>query len=557
MSKPYFNYVPSSIIGYQPQRGQISSYAGIFDAGPSIDVGLQEQISSLSGEITTLRSTFTEAQGTNSSSPNLIANGDFSQFTLGHKIILRAAPTASTDGFMLQTRAHPIADRWFLVSQFAGCSVSDLRLDVSRVGLTSGDDPKMSSTALQIDYISGTITSNYGTGTQNVSGRHGAMQAIECRLPNVRQFIDRSMNLCFWVYSNQIRKGFIRVERVYNHSRSSSTRPEPTGFEKVGLEEFSMSVGWNFISRPITFSPTLHPTMSSSIDEINNGLMIQVGTFYHCWDNTGIMTYGDLPSSGLQLKFAEMQLSPMAGMYTYPLNVDENLRTEPYVNRCSPIHPNDIISTATATVGTNTIALSTTKRDSVGNLTDFLLSYHSAMKRRPNRCIYRYWNISTQSVKTGFVFPMINKLASTTITSSDTNTVYNAFDPFDFRGLLLRTALYDSTSSWSYVSDLAAGTNDSGLSLGVNNPIQAVVGYLGSSTQFPFRVWTYNLTASKLSGSTRYLPGACSLQTNEYGYDMFGWFTFIVDEIDLGTDNFVELFQISATAALSSLPYIH
>jgi hypothetical protein len=297
--------------------------------------------------------------------------------------------------------------------------------------------------------------------------------------------------------------------------------------------------------------------MSSSIDEINNGLMIQVGTFYHCWDNTGIMTYGDLPSSGLQLKFAEMQLSPMAGMYTYPLNVDENLRTEPYVNRCSPIHPNDIISTTTATVGTNTIALSTTKRDSVGNLTDFLLPYHSAMKRRPNRCIYRYWNISTQSVKTGFVFPMINKLASTTITSSDTNTVYNAFDPFDFRGLLLRTALYDSTSSWSYVSDLAAGTNDSGLSLGVNNPIQAVVGYLGSSTQFPFRVWTYNLTSSKLSGSTRYLPGACSLQTNEYGYDMFGWFTFIVDEIDLGTDNFVELFQISATAALSSLPYIH
>lgn len=121
MSKPYFNYVPSSIIGYQPQRGQISSYAGIFDAGPSIDVGLKEQISSLSGEITTLRSTFTEAQGTNSSSPNLIANGDFSQFTLGHKIILRAAPTASTDGFILQTRAHPIADRWFLVSQFAGC----------------------------------------------------------------------------------------------------------------------------------------------------------------------------------------------------------------------------------------------------------------------------------------------------------------------------------------------------------------------------------------------------------------------------------------------------
>jgi hypothetical protein len=110
---------------------------------------------------------------------------------------------------------------------------------------------------------------------------------------------------------------------------------------------------------------------------------------------------------------------------------------------------------------------------------------------------------------------MINKLASTTITSSDTNTVYNAFDPFDFRGLLLRTALYDSTSSWSYVSDLAAGTNDSGLSLGVNNPIQAVVGYLGSSTQFPFRVWTYNLTPSKLCKLTEQPPDKQPAELND------------------------------------------
>lgn len=559
MSKPYFNNVPASIVGYRPTRGQISSYSGVYDNRfISTDLELQEQINSLQDDVTVIRSTFTQAQGTNDSSPNLIANGDFSQFSLGSPLVFRAAPTSATSGFIAQTRAHPIADRWFFVTQLAGFSTTDMQVNVSRVNLTSSDAPKMSSTALQIDHLTGVITTNYGTINQNINGRHGGMQGIECRIPNVRQFVGSSVKLAFWVYSNQVRKGYMRVERVYNHTRSVGTRPEPLGFEKVVLEEFQMTIGWNYITRTIDFPETLHPSMSGAIDEKYNGVMIQVGTFYHCWNSSGIMQYGDIPTAGLTLKFAEMQFSSIASEYNFPLSDKEYERTQTYVNYCSAMKPDNIVKVTSSTPGASNLSLSTAKRDnSAGNFTDFLLLYNTPLVRRPRRVIYRYWDISTQTLHTAMVFPLTDQLSSSIINAVDTTTLYNAFDPIDFRGIVLRTALYDSATSWNLVSDTATGSNEVGAVNGPNNPIQSVVAYLASQDHFPIRIWTYQLTSSKLTGSTRYIPGAATLQTNDSGSDMFGWFIAIVDEIDFGADSRTELFQIDVNAALSSLPYIH
>ena len=134
----YIGGIPSSIVSADGGRERLQAYDNIYDTNSATQqqlITLQNQVLDLRRQILQLQ--YAKASQTVSDSPNWIANGDCSQFTLPQPVVGTCNAGANNYGFILNGRAIPIMDRWYHVMEGAGLNASNVRMEAKQVNLTS------------------------------------------------------------------------------------------------------------------------------------------------------------------------------------------------------------------------------------------------------------------------------------------------------------------------------------------------------------------------------------------------------------------------------------
>lgn len=366
----YFNGIPSSIVAYSQQRGQLQTYDNIFDTQTDVNQQLttiQNRISDLTeslNELRILRSLTTTTQ------TNLIANGDCSQFTLANPMSLTANAGGNNTGLIMQGKAHPIMDRWYHVAELSAFNPVYFKCVVKRDNISNyiaglplwGTYPSNTDYCLRAQWYNANNTNPVFTLEHTAganSDKYGGMIALQHMIPNVRQFAVRSAKLGFWIWSNRSEDGYVQILRQYNQIATGTIADSNTSnsLERILIKSFSPTPNsWTYITIPITLPPLLNKTINAT----PNGLVVQIGPCFYIWKagspNT-FVTYGSTTpftstSPDVQYVIAEIQLrldGDSPSTVNFPTNDKESDRTLPYMNYCSTTNPNNIPTTSTVT----------------------------------------------------------------------------------------------------------------------------------------------------------------------------------------------------------------
>ena len=404
----YFGGIPSSIISYSSDRGRYQAYDGIYDITTTTSqqlINLQDQLSAAQKQIYELQNRKISLQFLKH--PNLLVNGDCSQFTLLQPIYGTVNAGANNAGFQLQGRAVPIMDRWYHVAELAGANPQNVRFECSQVLLSGYINPL---TALE----SRPSTSTYGmkcvwknaSGTtinmfdwehfkspsSRLSSKSGAMLALQHMIPDVTLTVNQSYTMGFWLYTNYTSKGMIRILRQYNSTGGGANMNTGSSLEHIYIKSFNFGSGWNYITAAFTTS-TLNTNTVSGL----NGLVVQIGPFYYTWKdvsgNTVNELYGDAPvgsQNSYEWILTEIQLrsdSTIAGKTNFIVNPKEYEDTLPYICGTSKTGI-DVLDNMNSRVPAATITGSAPKNHEVTITFDAQIQLPVQMKEAPKVIIY-------------------------------------------------------------------------------------------------------------------------------------------------------------------------
>ena len=356
----YYGGIPSSIIAYSSDRGRYQSYDGLYD----IQSATSQQLLTLQNQLAALQTTVTNIQNSVASqalrvNPNLLANGDCSQFTLNQPVIGTCNAGASNQDFILQGRCIPLMDRWYHVAELVGWSPSKLKMSAYRVKLStviSGSlaydkAPRIATYGLSLTYSTtdgSTFFANTSTG----------MMGIQHLVPDVTLTLGKSYSLGFWLKSSYEGKGFVRFIRQYNRTNTNTGGNLMTSncLEDLSRQSFDFVVGWNYIEVKCNTNGVLANLTIGNINGLpdSNGLVVQIGPAYMSY-NTGI-TYGKVPTGMTSFEWilTELQLrtDTTASKINFPLNLREYENTREYI--CSTPNANSVLGIPTSYCKTRT-----------------------------------------------------------------------------------------------------------------------------------------------------------------------------------------------------------
>jgi len=554
----YFGGIPSSIISYSTDRGRYQAYDGIYDTTSNTT----QQFTTLQNQITTLSNKIGELQVSKSSqsiteSPNLIANGDCSQFTLAYPVIGDSGGSGKTY-LVIQGRSIPIMDRWYHTAELAGLNPNNLRFECSRVDISSyvgggpiyGTYPSLTTYGMLCKWRNRTgASAPIFLALEHVSptnySKSGGMIAIQHCIPNVKQFVNNTYNLGFWLYSSKATYGYINIMRQYNWNEGVDAAKYDTdaSLERIKIETIKLGMGWNYINTTFNVSSL---SVSKTIVEDKNGLVIQIGPCYYRWYSpTSYTMYGSADiflsnSPELQFVFAELQLrsDTIPSKNNFPVNMREEERTLPYVNYCSSLKPTSITASSNPNgiqvLGTGTpygigaLDPSTTTYAAI-----IPLLYASRMKACPRFIYYSAIDYSTGSRT------IKNFYYDTNQASSDSSSFYT-FTIYGSTGMQIDTYCVSGNGSLNTVNANVMPTNSQMISISEN------------------KAW-FKFSTSVNTGAY-VIPTASIFKTASNNTTVWGWFTFIVPESHYGSQNpyakdFLEYVDYSYTA-LTSRPFI-
>lgn len=552
----YFGGIPSSIISYSTDRGRYQAYDGVYD----IQSGTTQQLITLQNQITDLQKKIVDVQSyqavqTQSDNPNYIANGDCSQFTLPYPVTMSQASGANAVGFNMHGAAVPVQDRWYHVAELSGFNPVNIKCEVKKVQLSSyisgtpdyGTVPSLSYTGVSVKYSNAaaasspiiTLEHTKGSGSWSTQ-KYGGMMGIQHMVPDLKNFINKSFTLGFWLYCTQSNKAYVHIMRQYNIANGGSNGLTADALERITLQEFSYSSGWNYI----TVQFNVGALKNKAIDTENNGLVIQIGPCYYTWSNSSgtaiVQKYGsETPMSTnsptLELVLAEIQLRsdliPSAMKLNYPYNPNEEQRTLPYVGYCSSLKPeqvnNKILSAGNERV-INVGPVHNVPRN--GIYTDWNIDYYvplpisAPMIRAPTVTIYSYYTKSGSTVtpKIGTVW-VNNPEAPTEYSSINSNTYTGKLTTLsDLTGLNIDFGSFIQTNGGGLTTPTYTPSGTSGSynldMINVSNTLQIFRGHFNGA-----KAYTYDD-----------YPSMCRLRTFKTSENKWGWFTFIVPEVHLG-----------------------
>ena len=539
----YIGGIPASIVAPDTGRERLQAYDNIYDTNSATQqqlTTLQNQVADLRNQILQLQ--YAKASQTIPESPNWIANGDCSQFTLAQPVVGTVNAGASNRSFILQGRAVPIMDRWYHVFEGSGFNASNVRMEAKQVNLTSyitgtppfGTFPSSTTKGLSVKWFNPNNTNPCFTLETVNTNKYGGMVGVQHIIPNIREFVNKSYTLGFWIYSSKLTKCFVRVLRQYNTTQKGGASLDAVMIQSVDLN----GGGWKYVTIPINF-----PALSGgkTLTEDQHGCVIQIGPAYYRWNYNVITsqlttnTYGSTDvftttTPGVEFVLAEIQLRSDTTSLDgtgFPKNIREDERTLKYVSYVSPQKPQSM-----NLAGWDPIVMATGEckfKDMHQVIAHFKLDFASRLVSLPKIIIWSYKNITAQD--------NIIRWSSTSQSWDVSATRYDMWGVTATQGLDLNMVPYILIKEGDpdLFVDLEAtmltrdwyGNLKRGLTCGSLTEssmiFRATVDYAD-----------FGESASSLYYS-RGIPVYTSMVTNRLGE--VGWFTCIVPECDTGDYN--------------------
>ncbi len=537
----YIGGIPSSIVSADGGRERLQAYDNIYDTNSATQqqlITLQNQVLDLRRQILQLQ--YAKASQTVSDSPNWIANGDCSQFTLAQPVVGTCNAGANNNGFILNGRAIPIMDRWYHVMEGAGLNASNVRMEAKQVNLTSyitgsppfGTYPSSTAKGLSLKWSNPT-NSNAMISLETVNtARYGGLIGAQHIIPNIRSFVNKSYILGFWIYSSKATKGFVRVLRQYN-----TTQKGGASLDTVFISSFDcVNSGWKYVTFQINFAAL---SGGKTLTEDQHGCVIQIGPLFYKWSAPGgILSqtiYGHhdpfiTGTPGVEFVLAEVQLRSDTALLDgsgFPTNLREDERTLKYVTYVSPQKPQSMnIPAYNPTV----LATGECKFKDMHQVdAHFSLDYASRLVALPNIIIWGYKNVSNQESRIRW--------------SSKTQAWTVGASRYDMWSIVIATGLDVNMVPYLLIKE---GDPDLFIDLESTMLTRDWYGNLQRAMTIPsitessmiFKATVdyadFGGTASSLYYS-RGIPVFTSMVTNRLGE--VGWFTCIVTECDTGDYN--------------------
>jgi hypothetical protein len=347
----YFGGIPSSIISYSSDRGRYQAYDGIYD----LTTTTTYQLTTLQNQITSLQKELSDVKNTRvaqilSTSRNLIANGDCSQWSMVTPITGSCNAGVNNNGFMIQGRVTPIMDRWYNVCELAGVNPQYLKFECTQVKITDyivGTEayeaaPRICSYGMKLKWYNslGTtadiFTMEHTKIVRNVD-KFGAIMAVQHTVPDVTLTVNQNYSLGFWLYTTYTGAGMIRVLRQYNVTSGGANALTSDSLEHLYITSFNFVSGWNYISTNF-ITTTLKGGMTIGGLGVPTGLVIQIGHFYYNWLNTNPIKselFGSIPTGRSSYEWVLSEIQLRSGDITSKTNFTINLReyesTMPYI----------------------------------------------------------------------------------------------------------------------------------------------------------------------------------------------------------------------------------
>lgn len=553
----YFGGIPSSIISYSSDRGRYQAYDGIYD----ITTTTSQQLTTLQNQLSAAQKQIYELQNRKISlqflkHPNLLVNGDCSQFTLLQPIFGTVNAGANNAGFQLQGRAVPIMDRWYHVAELAGANPQNVRFECSQVLLSGYINPitPLESRPSTCTYGMKCVWKNASGSTVNmmdweqfkspasrVSAKSGAMLALQHMVPDVKLTVNQSYTMGFWLYTNYTSKGMIRILRQYNTTGGGGNMNTESSLEHIYIKSFNFGSGWNYITADFK-TTTLNANTISGL----NGLVVQIGPFYYTWKdigswNTAHELYGDAPVGGqssYEWILTEIQLrsdNTIAGKTNFIVNPKEYEDTLPYI--CSTSKTGvDVLDNMNSRVPAATITGSAPKNHSVTITFDAQIRLPVKMKEAPKVIIYNT------------VDTLLTKAIGGYFTTTDSYNQDSATGPM-WNGMKLLGLVFNFNPKRIFENGATFAMNDMALAQGW--PLNAQITFV-TDTSFRFTFYTtYTFTHTvecqlMVDNPVLYFPGGVMTQ-----------FVYIVPETHMGRqDQYEFLSYVDFTlTALTSVPF--
>jgi hypothetical protein len=287
--------VPSSLVAYGASRKRRGATTG-FDTSYTDytkETELITRIEQLEASQTRIINTQTYiiAQTVN----NLIANGDFSQWSTLPMVRTYFKNSTANNAWKMNNRVVPIADRWFLASQCSAFLTTGYvhstanQIEWGHNAKTGTASIVQGKTAMYVAWATNATLSLYNGG--DTKNRSCAMLGIQHMVQDVTQFQNRKMRLTFKVDSTVTGTGFIQISRVYSHTKAApptdtarnfANAVKPPGIELIKREQFIYAPGWREIEVLLDFGNlTQTPAFTKPPHNCDHGLLIQVGPLYY------------------------------------------------------------------------------------------------------------------------------------------------------------------------------------------------------------------------------------------------------------------------------------
>jgi hypothetical protein len=377
-------------------------------------------------------------------SPNLIANGDCSQWSLHKPIVGLARPNVMTRGWMIQNRTIPIMDRWYHIASLKPLSLgNDFTMTANQVAITTdpalgSNQPTTAKYGLEMNW-SGTTTGamDIASPTKVVYGVCG----IQHRIPDVTQFQNNQFTLSFWIKSTHAFPVAVVVHRQYNEARpipggatgqTFADNLRPRGLEYIGSQVMNSGLTWQQFSTTFTFGAL---NSSLPIAPNYNGLLIQICPFYYSSYVTDLGETRTFAPAGTEFHSAtidcdftitEIQLLPgtttPAQFYS---RIDESAATKPYIQAISPATDPSLSSAENMEYGS--IARTTSNLDADGinwPIQRFILPFKTPMIQKPGMVLF-----TTNGNTLGTILMNRRRMESATnVVTWDADTLTNAGD---------------------------------------------------------------------------------------------------------------------------------
>ena len=540
----YIGGIPASIVAPDSGRERLQAYDNIYDTNSAT----QQQLTTLQNQVLDLRNQvvrlqYAKATQSITESSNWIANGDCSQFTLPQPVVGTVNAGPNNTGFILQGRAIPIMDRWYHVIEGSGLNVSNLRMEAKQVNLTSyitgtppfGTFPSSTIKGLSVKWLNPT-NGNACFALETVNkDKYGGMLGVQHIIPNVREFMNKTYTLGFWIYSSKLTKCFVRVLRQYNTTQKGGASLDLVKLTSVDLN----GNGWKYVTMPVVF-----PALSGdkTITEGQHGCVIQIGPLYYRWNRDVITntvtsnTYGspDVFTSttpGVEFVLAEIQLRSDTTSLDgtgFPTNLREEERTLKYVTYVAPQKP----TTLSLPVWTpTTLALGQIRNlDGYNQEYHFQLKYASRLLTLPSMIIWGFKTTTSGLGKCGIRWNSRSDIYNSDNSSPQLWGNINA-GGLDIQCLYYYAAKDPSSNNILYNQGKIDNMRLYGSWCNANNGVQ-IVSFSEGEMIFKNQANTSDFGGGAETGG---LPGYTALITNRT-VDC-GWFTCIVAECDVGAYN--------------------